>query len=102
MYDSDNPDQTKPGGSEPSPSGLGALARVAEALGDPEQRQGFISDPTGTVKGYESLPESVRSTLEGLSHEELDVLARTHQAFADAGLYTDVDDEHGGGRVSFF
>jgi hypothetical protein len=80
----------------------GALARVAKAISDPSMRQSFKSDPHGTVKGYDALPESVRTTLEGLSDEELDLLSRTHQKMADAGLYMDIDDEHGGGRVSFF
>jgi hypothetical protein len=88
--------------NKPTGQAKGALARVAKALSDPESRRSFMSDPHGTVPGYAALPESVRQTLEGLSPEELDVLSRTHQKLADAGFYVDVEDEHGGGQVSFF
>jgi hypothetical protein len=97
MYEQGSSDQDKP-----SPEAHGALARVAQALSDAQQRSSFRSDPGGTVKGYEALPESVRSALESMSDEELDALTRAHQTFADAGFYQDFDDEYGGGRVSFF
>ncbi|HUG46981.1 MAG TPA: hypothetical protein VMP67_01065 [Candidatus Limnocylindria bacterium] len=107
MHDQDKPGQGNPGPGKPgqgkaSPRAHAALARLAEAVSDPERRKSLRSDPAGTVKGYEELPESVRTTMERMSDDELQTLAEAHQAFADAGFYTDLDDEYGGGRVSFF
>lgn len=90
------------GGRKPPGHAKGALARVAKALRDPESRKSFKRDPHGTVQGYETLPASVRDTLDGLEPEELELLSRTHETFADAGFYVDVEEEHGGGRLSFF
>jgi hypothetical protein len=78
------------------------MARLQKALSDPETRKSFSSDPGATVKGYDKLPQQVRDTIESLEPEELDLLAQTHQKLADAGLYEDVEDMDGGGRVSFF
>lgn len=102
MYDQERSSGDGPGkgGGKASPRAHGALARVAQTLSDPQQRQSFRSDPAGTVSGYEELPEQIRSTLEKMSDEELDLLTRTHQAFADAGFYHEVEDE--GGKVGIF
>jgi hypothetical protein len=86
----------------PSNEAKAALARVATAISDPDSRKSFSTDPYGTVQGYETLPQSVRDTLERLSPEELDQLAHTHQALEENGFYIDVEDEHGGGRLTFF
>jgi hypothetical protein len=95
-------DREMQGGNKQGGKAKGAMARLAKALSDPEARKSFKGDPGGTVQGYESLPESVRQTLEGLSDAELDLLGRTHQTFADAGFYVDIEDEYGGGRLGFF
>ncbi|MDP8904643.1 MAG: hypothetical protein M3N29_04900 [Chloroflexota bacterium] len=102
MQNQDRPGQGKPGAGKASPRAKAALARVAEALSDPQRRQSFRGDPAGTVRDYGELPESVRGALEGMSEEELNALAKAHRAFADAGFYVDIEDEYGGGRVSFF
>lgn len=106
MYDQDQPGQGKPGQGKgqgkPTPRAHAALARVAKAVSDPQQRESFKRDPAQSVKGYDELPQPVRTALEGMSEEELSALAKAHQAFSDAGFYTDFEDEYGGGRVSFF
>jgi hypothetical protein len=92
----------KPGRGNLAPQVKAALARLGDVLNDPQKRASFRSDPAGSVKGYKALPESARTTLEELSEPELDALAKSHQTLVDAGLYEEVEDEHGGGRVSFF
>jgi hypothetical protein len=82
------------GGGKPSKKHKAVMGRVWRALGE---GQDFKS-----VKGYERLPDKARATLEGLKPEERELLSRTHQDLADAGLYEDVEDEHGGASVSFF
>jgi hypothetical protein len=87
-------DREMGGGRRPGNKHKAAIGRVAKAL---KAREDFK-----TVKGYETLPDKARAALEGLSPEELELLSRTHQALADAGLKEDVEDEHGGASVSFF
>lgn len=84
--------------SEPTDKARAALARLAQVLADPKQRAAFLDDPHGTVEGYEQIPASVRETFEGLSHEELDLISRTHDTLDQAGFYVDTD----GGRLGFF
>ena len=78
------------------------MARIQRAAGDSLTRDQFVRDPHATVKGFDTLPQQVQDTLHELSSEELAVLSRVHESFAEAGLYDDAEDEHGGGRVSFF
>ncbi len=84
--------------SEPTSEAKAALARLHQAISDPEQRSMYLKDPKGTVEGYEQLPDSVRRTFEGMSHEELDLVARTAGNLHDAGFYVDTDE----GRLGFF
>jgi hypothetical protein len=82
------------GGRRASSKHKATLGRVAKALSTGQDLK--------SVKGYETLPDKARATLERLSPEERQLLSRTHQDLADAGLYEEVEDEHGGARVSFF
>jgi len=102
MNDSESPDQTSQTGGEPSRRGLSALAQIAQALGTREARQKFLNDPRATITGYDELPESLRSGLESMSEHELVVLARAHRMFDEAGYNEEIEDQFGGGRVSFF
>ena len=95
-------EQDPTGQGTPSPRGLSALAQIAQALGSQQTLIQFRSDPRGTITGYDELPESVRTGLEGMSEDELLTLARAHQMFDEAGYNHEIDDEYGGGRVSFF
>jgi hypothetical protein len=95
-------EQDQGGQGKPSPRGLSALAQIAQALGTHEARTQFRSDPRATIKGYDELPESVRTGLESLSEHELVVLARAHRMFDEAGYNHEIEDDFGGGRVSFF
>jgi hypothetical protein len=80
------------------------LAKIVEIIGDPGQRKAFAADTEGTLEtagvNLEVIPKEVVDTLAGLSHQELGLLSRISESFADAGLAMgEVPD---GGRVSFF
>jgi hypothetical protein len=88
-------DREKQGGGRKSGHKHKAVVgRVAKALGEKQ-------DPRN-VKGYEALPDKARSAFESLAPEERQAVTRFHKKLEDAGLYEDVEDEHGGARVSFF
>jgi hypothetical protein len=77
------------------------MARIQRAASDSLTRDQFVRDPH-TVKGFDTLPQQVQDTLHELGSDELAALSKVHDSFAEAGLYDDAEDEHGGGRVSFF
>ena len=95
-------EQDPTGQDKPSPRGLRALAQIAQALGSLQTLNEFRSDPRGTITGYDELPESVRIGLEAMSEDELVTLARAHRMFDEAGYHHVIQDEYGGGRISFF
>ena len=90
------------GQGKPSPRGLTALAQIAQALGSPQTLTQLRSDPRGMIADYDELPESVRTGLESMSEDELLTLARAHRMFDEAGYNHEIEDEYGGGRISFF
>jgi hypothetical protein len=73
---------------EGSPSS--EIQKLADVISDPGQRRAFAEEPekTATDAGVDvgSLPDPVRSTLFGLSHEELEVLSRVRESFDQAGV----------------
>jgi hypothetical protein len=80
------------------------LAKVVEIIGNPEQRKACAGDTEGTLElagvNLEVIPGEVVDTLAGLSYEELGLLSRICESFADAGLA--LGEFPKGMRVCFF
>jgi hypothetical protein len=80
------------------------LAKVVEIIGDADQRKALAGDTEGTLEiagvNLEVIPREVVDTLAGLSYEELGLLSRIGESFADAGLT--MGEFPDGGRVCFF
>ncbi len=80
------------------------LAKLIEIIQDSPQRRTFLEDPRGTLEKHgvdlDVVPEKVLDTLGGLSYEELGVVVKVCEDFAEAGLT--LGEFERGGRVCFF
>jgi hypothetical protein len=66
------------------------VEKVANVIADAGRRRDFAANPEGTLTDagvdVDQLPDGVRSTLFGLSHEELDVVSRVKESLDQAGV----------------
>jgi hypothetical protein len=66
------------------------LAKVAEIIGDPDQRKALAGDTERTLEtagvNLSVIPGEVVDTLAGMSFEELGLLSRIGESLAGAGL----------------
>ncbi|MGH2572038.1 MAG: hypothetical protein ACRDGU_00865 [Actinomycetota bacterium] len=82
------------------------VAKLAQIIGQADTRQSFKSDMDGTLATAgvrrDRLPPQALDTLNGMTIEELQLLAGISQRFIDAGLSIDVPVETQRYRVMFF
>jgi hypothetical protein len=89
--------------SPENPEAAAELKKLADVLDDADHRQSFASDPDGTLDRVDvnpdAIPDEVLSTLKGLSHDELQALARLNSSLKNSGLSADAG---GQGDLGFF
>lgn len=83
-----------------SPEAQAAVATLARAISDPEQRKAFVADPRGALgEAYQHVPERLLEGISRMSEDELVVISNHCEALVAAGLYVELP---GGGRLCFF
>ena len=88
---------------EASPEAVAAVARLSQVVADPEWRRSFVADPIPALESANivvaHIPQRLLESLQSLSEEELEVLARICPELVEAGFYVEVPDY---GRVCYY
>jgi hypothetical protein len=88
---------------EASPEAVAAVARLSQVVADPEWRRSFVADPIAALERANivvaHIPQRLLESLQSLSEEELEVLARICPELVEAGFYVEVPDY---GRVCYY